>query len=237
MSHKSLSLQKPLYHAGRLAAKLIVKAKLEADVVYHAPLPKGAKIITPNHPTTTDPIWLTGILPERMHYLITHSLGQVSIANWYLKNTGHLILNSDEGRSTFDTAVQYLQQGKTMAIFPEGGLSPLDKSIARARTGAVRMALTTGAPIIPVGISIRVRHITFQPQRFADHVKLARWYLNGPYAVTVGEPIHLEGDVNDRERVVALSAVLMGRILDLSREGDRRLERHLPGKRIVVSIS
>jgi 1-acyl-sn-glycerol-3-phosphate acyltransferase len=223
MSLQTLSLQKPLYHAGRLTAKLIVKAKLEADVVYHAPLPKGAKIITPNHPTTTDPIWLTGILPERMRYIITHSLGQVPIANWYLKNTGHLILNSDEGRSTFDAALQYLQQGKTMAVFPEGGLSPIDDTPSRARTGVVRMALATGAPIIPVGISIRKEYVKFKPHDFSDHVKTARWYTNGPYAVTIGKPIYLEGSVEDRDRVVELSATLMDNILDLSREGNRRL--------------
>jgi 1-acyl-sn-glycerol-3-phosphate acyltransferase len=228
-------LQKSLYHLGRMAAGLYVKTRLEADVVWHAPLPKGAKIIAPNHPTTADPIWLTGLIPEQMHFIITHSLGQVPVVNRYLTQTGHLILNPSEGRSTFDRAVQCLREGKTMAIFPEDDLSPLDNTLNRARTGVVRMALMMGAPIIPVGISIRPECIKFQSHDFGDHKKTARWYLNGPYAVTVGAPIYLEGSANDRERVVVLSTELLENILSLSWEGLCRLEKFLPGKRIVVS--
>jgi hypothetical protein len=50
-----------------------------------------------------------------------------------------------------------------------------------------------------------------------------RWYLRGPYAVTVGEPLHLNGSVEDREHVTAWSQAVMLRIQELADRSARRL--------------
>lgn len=216
-------LQQGLYRLGKTAARLYTKTRLDMNVTWHAPLPAGPKIIAANHPTSSDPIWLLSLFPEQLRFIITYSLGQIPAARWYLNHAGHLIQDQTGRHSAFDRAVQCLKEGHNVAIFPEGRLTPRDANITcGVRTGAVRMALATGAPIIPVGISILSENITLQMHNFGDHQKQARWYLNGPYAITVGAPIQLEGS-QDRERVIALSTALAQHILDLSQAGTSRL--------------
>ncbi|MFH1207799.1 MAG: lysophospholipid acyltransferase family protein [Patescibacteria group bacterium] len=45
-----------------------------------------------------------------------------------------------------------IKQGGIVGIFPEGGRNPHPDSLLRGKTGAVRLALATGAPLIPIGL-------------------------------------------------------------------------------------
>ena len=59
----------------------------------------------------------------------------------------------------------------------------------------------------------------------------APWYLSGPYAITVGEPMYFEGDVEDREHVRTVSESIMRQIRLLTAESKGRI---LPGKRVLT---
>src|SRR5437879_9820095 len=48
--------------------------------------------------------------------------------------------------------MQWLREGGAVVIFPEGGLGNTDVSMKKFKPGAVRMALETGAAILPVTI-------------------------------------------------------------------------------------
>jgi len=47
--------------------------------------------------------------------------------------------------------------------------------------------------------------------------------LRGPYAITVGQPTHFEGDAEDREHVRHISETIMERIRHLAVESERRM--------------
>lgn len=49
-------------------------------------------------------------------------------------------------------SMQWLREGGAVVIFPEGGRGNPDGTMRRFKPGAVRMALETGAPILPVTI-------------------------------------------------------------------------------------
>jgi 1-acyl-sn-glycerol-3-phosphate acyltransferase len=212
-----------LYDAGKQAIRTYSGGLLNMDVEWHAPLPDGPVIIAPNHPTTVDPFVMLGLLPRRTRILVTESAFKVPVFGRYLRQTGHICVGHSSGRTAFDQARELLTNGHTLTVFPEGALSQADGSLQRARTGVARLALLTGAAIVPVGIGLdrsRVRHLDTQ---IDDQVETARLYLRGPYAVTVGRPLHLNGDVNDWPHVRALAAALMTQIAALAQESMRRL--------------
>jgi 1-acyl-sn-glycerol-3-phosphate acyltransferase len=111
-------------------------------------------------------------------------------------------------------------------IFPEGSISPLSGGFHPARSGVARIALASGAPVIPVGIYLdrnRIRSIHTQGK---GNDEVGYWYLRGPYNMTVGSPEAYKGDCNDWTRVREVSSRVMRRIMDLAYESqDRYIER------------
>jgi 1-acyl-sn-glycerol-3-phosphate acyltransferase len=196
---------------------------LNLDIERHAPLPQGPKIIAANHPTTTDPILITALTTEQMHILITEMCFKVPMLGRALRFAGHIPVVAGHGRAAFDEAVGRLKAGQTVTIFPEGALSPLEGGVCPLHTGVARLALISDAPVIPVGIHVQRERIRFVETTVDDKTETARWYLRGPYLMTVGEPLRVEGDIEDREVVRAASERITQRITRLARESAQRM--------------
>ena len=111
-----------------------------------------------------------------------------------------------------------------MVIFIEGHISPLEGGFLPPRSGAARLALSSGFPVVPVGIFLhRERCHNIRSSISGGIPAEARWYLHGPYAITVGKPTQFEGDVEDREHVRRISETIMERIQHLAFESERRM--------------
>jgi 1-acyl-sn-glycerol-3-phosphate acyltransferase len=215
-------LDRLLYWSGKSAVTTYAHTRLRLDVAWEAPLPQGAKIIAPNHPTTTDPFVITSLVSERVHILVDDTLFKVPVLGRFLHATGHVPVIAGQGLSALVTAQKLLQAGETLVIFPEGAISPPTGGYAPAHTGTARLALLTGAPIIPVGIDMpreRVRHITV---RVDGRPEVARWYFGGPYAITIGQPLYFAGTVNDRAHVQAITQHIMYCIDNLAAASQQR---------------
>lgn len=212
--------EQTLYQLGRFATRLYSQLALDSHTIQHAPVLAGAKIIAPNHPTTLDPFLVPAYVEEQVHILVTESAFKVPLFGAYLRRAGHVPVLVNNGRAAFDHAQRLLCEGRTIAVFPEGALSPLDGSIGQARTGVVRLALMTGAPVIPVGIGLeveRIRNVNTGIMTDEGVPEIARLYLNGAYVVTIGAPMMCAGNVDDHAYVRSLSQKLMERIHRLSR--------------------
>ena len=85
-----------------------------------------------------------------------------------------------------------------MAIFPEGAINPLNGGFHHPHTGAARPALSTGAPVIPVGIGLQRERIRLVETEMEGKPEVTTGYLGGPYAMTVSQPLRFAGDVEDR---------------------------------------
>lgn len=213
-----------LYRLGRPAVNLYAGLMFDMDVVWKAPLPAGPKIIAPNHPSTTDPFLVTGLIDEPTSILIDNRLFKVPVFGRYLTYAGHVPVVEGSGRTAFDRARELLDDGRNIAIFPEGAVSPLAGGFHRSRTGAARLALLTGAPIIPIGIHLDRERIKVVESQYSGIMAVGTWYLRGPYAMTIGQPMILDGDVEDRQYVRAASERIMQRIAHLSHQSARRME-------------
>jgi 1-acyl-sn-glycerol-3-phosphate acyltransferase len=197
---------------------------LKMDVEWQAPLPEGPKIIAPNHPTTLDPFLMLHVVREPVSILVTGAAFEIPVFGRTIRRMGHVPVVQGNGRAAFEEARQLLRDGRTLAVFPEGALSPAEGGCQKPRTGAARLALSSGAPVIPVGIHLdrdRVRPIGGE---IAGEEAEGRVYYGGPYAVTVGRPIWFAGELADREFVHTVSDIIIRRIGHLASLSARRME-------------
>ncbi|MBN1314585.1 MAG: 1-acyl-sn-glycerol-3-phosphate acyltransferase [Anaerolineales bacterium] len=222
--------QKALYWLGCVLVNKFTDF-IKPDVVCHAPLPSGVKIFAANHPTTLDPFLMLSFVPEQVSILVTADVFKIPAFGHYLRSAGHIPVFKTNGKATIEQALKLLDGGLNVGIFPEGALSPLgcEPGFGRAHTGAVRLALNSGAPIIPVGISLPLNNILTVRGKNEQNPWFARCFLTGPYAVSIGAPMWLSGDPNDRERVQRLSDELICRISALSSASQLRISAHREG--------
>jgi 1-acyl-sn-glycerol-3-phosphate acyltransferase len=196
---------------------------LEMDIRWHAPMPKGPKILAPNHPTTTDPLYLVTLLPEPVSFLITAALFTLPVVGGYLRASGHVPAIRGSRGATVDAMIRQVEAGRSVAVFPEGALSPLAGGFHRPHSGVARVALRTGAPVIPIGIGLQRERIRVTEAKVEGEKSVGHFYTSGPYAITVGRPLTFAGEVGDHERVRAVSDQIMHQIQHLARESDRRI--------------
>jgi 1-acyl-sn-glycerol-3-phosphate acyltransferase len=194
------------------------------NIYSHHLIPGGAKIIVANHPTTTDPFILTSISNGQAAVLIKDILFDVPVFGNYLHLAGHIPVSKERGGEAFKEALDKLKKGITVIVFIEGDLSDLLHKIRKPKTGAVRLAMLSGKPIIPIGISVRKKNIKPLNSIIKGVRELGKWYLKGPYMLTIGKPFQIIGNANDRNKVRYLSKCLGDRIAKLEKESSERLK-------------
>jgi 1-acyl-sn-glycerol-3-phosphate acyltransferase len=183
---------------------------LDMDVQWQAPLPEGPKILTAN-----------------LSVLVTAGAFEVPVFGRYLRRTDHIPAVRNSNGATVDALVHKLEAGGTVAIFPEGAISPLEGGLNRPHSGIARVALRTGVPVIPVGIGLQRERIRRYDTTLDSKLEILTWYLNGRYALTIGEPLSFGGDAKDREHVRSVAGQSMQRIVYLAHDSSRRAERAL----------
>jgi 1-acyl-sn-glycerol-3-phosphate acyltransferase len=129
----------------------------------------------------------------------------------------------DRGAATaadaLDAAVQALDAGEAVGVFPEGRLTrDPSRWPERAKTGAVRLALRSGAPIVPVAM--------VGAHRVIDRDQLMRRLISSlvlrpRVSVSVGAPIDPRSwdiDPDDAAAVRATTDDVMAQLIDLVEE-------------------
>lgn len=216
--------EKDFYRLGRSVVDLYARAMLKMDVQWRAPLPDGPKILAANHPTTTDPFLIMLLASEQVSVLVTEGCFNIPVFGRILSESGHVPVVRNSGGATIEAARRLLEEGRTVAIFPEGTISPEDGGVHRPHSGVARLAMSSGAPVIPVGIGLDRDRIRRMETDLDGRPEIVTWYLRGPYVMTVGQPLRFEGDVNDWNHVRSVSEQIMQRIAGLARESQRRIE-------------
>ena len=208
-----------IYDIARVFVQAYSKLMLRMDIHAHAALPEGPKLFIANHPSATDPILIH--LLERMSVLITANAFAFPILGAFLRRIEQIAVAA--GGDALEQAVRLLQQGKSVCIFPEGTISPQEGGFNQPHTGAARIVLATGVPVIPVGIFLpRERSIRIA-SNLIGRPTVGYWYLRGPYVVTIGKAMQFQGNVGDWERVQVVICAMMDSIKALARESERRV--------------
>jgi 1-acyl-sn-glycerol-3-phosphate acyltransferase len=213
-----------LYKLGRWAICAYVQFLLKMDIFWETHLPPGPKLIVANHPSTTDPFYLLTLFPQPLSMLIIEHAFRAPVFGSILHFSGHIPVRSDDKRAAFDAAHRQLMAGKSVAIFPEGDLSPRDGGSLPPHSGAARLALMTGATVIPIGIYFKRERAHRFVSKFGDKSETGYWYLRGPYGITIGKPMRFDGNVEDHPYVKSISQKIMDAINSLALSSQRRME-------------
>jgi len=216
-------VQKALYGVSKPVVKTYTGTMLKMDVHHKCGFPEGAKIIAPNHPSTGDPFFVASMLGFQSFIMINDVLFNVPILGEYLRRSGHIPVKAGQGQAAMDAALAHLAAGHTIMIFPEGDLSPASGGFLKARTGVARLAIASGAPVIPVGIHLLHERLRTIFSHINGKTSEGRWYFSGPYGITTGSPLRFGGDVEDRDHVRSVADAVMHHIIELSHESQNRL--------------
>jgi len=105
-----------------------------------------------------------------------------------------------------DQAIEALRQGEVIVIFPEGTITnDPDLNPMAAKTGLARLALATGAPVIPAAVWGTAN---VWPKGFAK-----RWWPpKQDICVRVGEALSVQGDPDSPEDWQRVSAEVMDEV-------------------------
>jgi 1-acyl-sn-glycerol-3-phosphate acyltransferase len=216
-------LSEILYRVSRIMIQSYAMLMLKMDVHWRSSLPAGPVLFAANHPSTTDPILIHLISKKRMSVMITSKVFSIPFLGAYMRKMDQICVSPGQGEKVLEQARQTLKAGRSVTIFPEGLISPTGGRFNAPRSGAARLALSSGVPVIPIGIYLSDKGCRRIPATFDGEPDIVTWYLRGPYAITIGKPMHFRGDVNDKDFVRKVSENIMQNIRALVLDSQRRV--------------
>lgn len=208
------------YTSIRTLLRILARLMFSLDIALQAALPGEPAIYVANHPTATDPFMLH--LFARMSILITAAAFAIPLARKLLSALHQI--KATPGSESLAEAQKQLSKGRSIGIFPEGGNSPLGGGYKAPHSGAARLALSSGAKVVPVGIYVRPDMIRYTEKERKGTIFRGYFYLHGPFVMTVGEPMAFSGDPEDRTLVGQVTETIMERIKVLAKESRQRYE-------------
>ncbi|HEX3241963.1 MAG TPA: 1-acyl-sn-glycerol-3-phosphate acyltransferase [Solirubrobacterales bacterium] len=114
----------------------------------------GGLIVASNHRSFFDPFLIGGSLPWRrpMNYVAKVELFENPVQAWILSRLGAFpIRRGESDEESVETARRIIERGGTVCIFPEG-TRIRSGSLAEPKRGVGRLALETGAPVLPTAV-------------------------------------------------------------------------------------
>ena len=128
----------------------------------------GAAILASNHLSAADWIFMPLQLKRRVTFLakaeyFTGSGVKGFAQRAFFSGAGQVPIDRTSASAAEDaiqTGLRILQDGQILGIYPEGTRSP-DGRLFRGKTGVARMALETGAPVIPVAMVYTKKKLPF----------------------------------------------------------------------------
>jgi len=153
----------PLYVIARmiLVPAFLIWFRLERLGREHARV-EGGLIVASNHRSFLDPFVLGTMLPWKrpMHYVAKVELFETAWQGWLLSRLGaYPVRRGEADAETLETSRRILERGGALCIFPEGTRIRRG-SLAVPHRGVGRLALESGAAVLPVAVvgSERVRN-------------------------------------------------------------------------------
>ena len=173
----------------------------------------GPVIIASNHLSFSDSIFMPLVVPRKVTFLAKSEYFTSPGPKGLLKKLtfialGQVPVDRSGGRrseAALITGLKVLGEGKCLGIYPEGTRSP-DGRLYKGRTGIARLAIESGAPIIPVAM--------FNTEKIQPTGTVVPKVMR--VEMIFGEPMYFEGDSTDLQHLRDVTDQIMETIQALS---------------------
>jgi 1-acyl-sn-glycerol-3-phosphate acyltransferase len=123
---------------------------------------------------------------EKIWFMMKRELAQIPIlSSWTLSAAGFPIRRGESDKDAIFISKQLLKANRNVVVFPQQTTYP-SIDVDSGKTGAIRLAIETGRPIVPISIKgshdamkTGIWHLLFPPKAF-------------PVEVNIGEPIYYD---------------------------------------------
>ena len=171
----------------------------------------GPAIVAGNHLSAIDGVALALVVGQRRRrmtrFLTAAEFFDKPAFGWALRSYRQIPLHRGTGDvGALDEAVRTIRSGALAGIFPEGRVNgDPERGLQRGRRGAARIALATGAPVVPVGI-------------WGTHLRYPKsgLHVHRPWrptlALAFGEPVPAKGDPTAAAETKRMTDLMMERI-------------------------
>jgi 1-acyl-sn-glycerol-3-phosphate acyltransferase len=173
----------------------------------------GPVIIASNHLSFSDSIFMPLVVPRKVTFLAKSEYFTSPGPKGFFKKLtfialGQVPVDRSGGRrseAALIAGLKVLADGKCLGIYPEGTRSP-DGRLYKGRSGIARLAIDSGAPIIPVAM--------FNTEKIQPTGTLMPKVMR--VEMIFGEPMYFEGDSTDLLYLREVTDKIMNAIQEIS---------------------
>ena len=217
--------KKVLYETVKKGLRKQFELVNDLDVVGEENVPEfGGAVLASNHQSWLDVQVLVASCPRKVHFMAKAMFKEWPILRHLIELSESVYVDRRGDTDALSYTVEKLREGWLIAIYPESTIPgeediprtavERETGLLRGKTGAVRMALQAGVPIIPIGVSGTGKSL---PPEVYPRLEILELPKPTPITLQFGEPWHLpeDVDVSDRDRVRELTDELMRKISGL----------------------
>lgn len=172
---------------------------------------KGPALLAVNHISFLDPFaaaYVVDLAGRRPRFLAKAELFDDKRIAWIIKGAKQIPVHrgTPDAPMALDQAIEALRQGEVIVIFPEGTITnDPDLNPMPAKTGVARLALATGAPVLPAAVWGTAN---VWPKGFAKQW----WPPKQDICVRIGEALCVQGDPDSPREWQRVSAEVMDEV-------------------------
>jgi 1-acyl-sn-glycerol-3-phosphate acyltransferase len=143
-----------MYELVRMVLTPIVLLFFRGRCISSDDVPAGGPVIlAPNHFSNMDHFLMASFLRRRVNFVAKSQLFRGRLLETVFLNGGVFpVRRGHRDEESFVTMHKVLERGGTIVMYPEGGRSRTGKLSDSVKPGIGRLALESGAPVVPVAV-------------------------------------------------------------------------------------
>ncbi len=170
-----------LYYIIRPILKVFFVIFMKPTIIHKDRIPKNGFLYVGTHTSYFDAFELGYTTKKCVHYLAKIELFKSKVGNFFFRSVGAIAVDrKDKNPEAKQEAIQNLEEGNIVCIFPEGTINKTQKYILPFKYGAVSIARKSGKQIVPFAI-------VNKPKLFNYKTKIV---IGNPYYVTTDDYVN-----------------------------------------------